>query len=68
VTTDQEIDQLEVLIKGIGAGELVSNALMKSGRNNPTTIHVQNYLRSFFSSGVISRRGDFGVDATQPVQ
>jgi len=33
VTTDQVTDQVEVLIKGIGAGELGSNALMKSGKN-----------------------------------
>ena len=35
---------------------------------SPTTIHAPNHLRPFSSSGVINRRGDFGVEATQLVQ
>ena len=37
-------------------------------RLNPTTIHTQYFLRPFFSSGVINKRGDFVVEATQRVQ
>ena len=70
VSADVRINGLSAVGKNVGLGntnifkfdhELPGGAI-------PATIHVQNYLRPFFSSGVINKRGDFGVEATQRVQ